>query len=518
MADYLDLDLHVSPRGDSRCEVTAEEPGSGRAGPQPLASHVLDDPGFRAALASVRLEAEPADGATLRTVGNGLFRALFSGDVLNLFAGLVDQRIRPAPQTSLRLHLDIDERLPEIAGLPWELLRWRDAPLATQLQTLLSRRYASLEYGTIRPLTISERPLALLVIPGGSGLDTGRERDIVTAALDRGRISSEVLEGTVTLGGLADALARRPYHILHYIGHGAEARTEDGALRSYLRFNASGATGEEWADHARIQALLSTQSDLRLVVLNACNSAAVSGRNDDGDSRGFIGLIPAILRAGIPAALAMQYPIRDAVAVQFADTFYQRLTGGQWAGQVEVAVTLARNACYLHFPNDRGFATPVLFLRARTGRLFDIASPQKEEAPMDTAALGSETISLLLQHLLQRGEPRPRSRGVALQRALQTAARANPAWEEALGDLAAAPGDEDAQAAARIQLKKLLARDAGLASELERLLRADEAALPQGGAQITAGERSIVAGGRVNITGTVITGDIGGSVTIGKGG
>jgi hypothetical protein len=352
-------------------------------------------------------------------------------------------------------------------------------------------------------------------------LEAGSERDIVTATLERARIHYDVLEGSVTLGRLADALAGGAYQILHFIGHGAEAMTGDGVLCGYLRFNAPGAiaegSDEEWVEHTRIQALLSTHADLRLVILNACSSAAIGGRGPGDDSRSFIGLVPAILRAGVPAALAMQYPIRDDVAVQFADTFYQRLTAGRWAGQVEVAVTLARNACYLHFPNDRGFATPVLFLRGE-GRLFEITSPEKENPSMDAVTLAPEVITMLIQHLMQRGEARDRSRGAALHGALQTAARSHPAWEEALSDLVAAPGDEDAQAAARIQLKKLLARDEGLSSELERLLRTDEAALPHGGVQITAGDRSIVAGGKVHNTGTVITGDIGGSVTIGKGG
>lgn len=522
MADYLDLDLRVSPGDNGRHEVTAEEIHSGRAGPEPLGPHGLDALSFQAALASVRLDPRAADREILRDVGETLFRALFSGAILHLFTGLFDQRIRPNPQACLRLHLDIDERLPELAALPWELLHWRDTPLATQLQTLLSRRYAGLEYGAVRPLMITGKPQVLLVIPGGSGLETGGERDIVTAALERGRIPYVVLEGQVTPGRLADALAEKPYHILHFIGHGAEATTSDGALYGYLRFNAPGAAGaglaEEWVDHARLQALLSTQTDLRLVILNACGSAAIGARRPGAGGQGFIGLVPAILRAGIPAALAMQYPIRDDVALQFADTFYQRLVGGRWTGQVEAAVTLARNACYLHFPDDRGFATPVLFLRPREGRLFEITTQAKEIAPMDATALAPKVIGLLLQHLTPSGDARDRSRGAALHRALQTAAQAQPAWSEALSDLAAAPGDEDAQAAARIQLKKLLLRDEGLVSELERLLRTDEAILPQGGVQITTGDRSIAAGRKVNITGTVITGDIGGNVTIGKGG
>ena len=522
MAEFRNLILRISPGSDGGCEVTAEEIDSGHAGPQRLDQRVLDEPWFQAALGALRMQPEQTDNALLRAVGEGLFKVLFSSDVLALFTGLFDQRIRPNPTTCLRLNLDIDERLPDIATLPWELLRWRDTPLATQLQTWISRRFLGLDYGALRQVKLTGRPRVLLVIPGGSGLETARERDIVTEALRRTQVPFDVLEGKVTLGRLADALTGNTYHILHFIGHGAEARESDGSLTGYLRFNATAGSdenlAEEWVDHARIQALLSAQTDVRLVILNACSTAAVSGRAAGDAERGFTGLVPAILRAGVPAALAMQYPIRDDVAVQFAGTFYQRLTDGRWAGQVEAAVTLARNACFLHFPGDRGFSAPVLFLRGPEGRLFEVGYPEKEEAPMDATGLAPEVIALLLQYLKPRGEMRDRSRGAAVYGALQTVAQAHPAWGEALSDLAALPEDADAQAAARIQLKKLLARDEGLGSELARLLRTDEAALPKGGVQITAGDRSIVAGRGVNITGTVITGDIGGSVTIGKGG
>ena len=93
----------------------------------------------------------------------------------------------------------------------------------------------------------------------------------------------------------------------------------------------------------------------------------------------------------------------------------RRLTGGRWAGQVEVATTLARNACYLSFPNDRGFATPVLFLRGE-GRLFETRACRRRRAPpMDAVTLAPEVTAMLIQHLTQQGTARDRSRGAALR-------------------------------------------------------------------------------------------------------
>ena len=77
------------------------------------------------------------------------------------------------------------------------------------------------------------------------------------------------------------------------------------------------------------------------------------------------------------------------------------------------------------------------------------------------------------------------------------------------------PEDQDAQAAARLQLKKLLAKQPATARKVKHLLDVQKSDGPRQGAGIVAGDRSIVGGKGVKISGNVITGDIGGSVTIG---
>jgi hypothetical protein len=80
-----------------------------------------------------------------------------------------------------------------------------------------------------------------------------------------------------------------------------------------------------------------------------------------------------------------------------------------------------------------------------------------------------------------------------------------PAAQEAARDLAAAPTDEDAQAALRVQLRKLLADDPALQQELSALLNA----AGQGTTTTTvnvSGDRSVGIGRDVR-GGTIITGD-----------
>ncbi len=91
----------------------------------------------------------------------------------------------------------------------------------------------------------------------------------------------------------------------------------------------------------------------------------------------------------------------------------------------------------------------------------------------------------------------------ALWEKLRPKVEAKPAALEAVQDAAEHPDDEDALAALRLQLKKLLAEDQPLAQELARLLQQAQA----GGRTVTAsGNRSVAIGG--NVTGSVIvTGD-----------
>lgn len=91
----------------------------------------------------------------------------------------------------------------------------------------------------------------------------------------------------------------------------------------------------------------------------------------------------------------------------------------------------------------------------------------------------------------------------ALWGRLRPKVESKPALQEAVQDAATDPQDEDAIAALRLQLKKLLAEDPALAEEIARLWsEAQSAGVPV----TTIADRSVAAGG--NVTGSVIvTGD-----------
>ena len=142
---------------------------------------------------------------------------------------------------------------------------------------------------------------------------------------------------------------------------------------------------------------------------------------------------------------------------------------------------------------------------------------------MDIGALANSVTTALLPllpYLIKAGEKAAEETGKAvagqswewtksLWTKLKPKVEAKEAALEAAHDVAQSPGDEDAQAAFRQQLKKLLAEDQSLAEEVSCWLEQGKAA----GINVSAaGERSVAIGG--NVKGSTIVTAIGtGEVT-----
>ncbi len=87
---------------------------------------------------------------------------------------------------------------------------------------------------------------------------------------------------------------------------------------------------------------------------------------------------------------------------------------------------------------------------------------------------------------------------------LQSSVQTKPAAQEAVQEVARNPQDADAQAALRLQLKKILTEDEALARELVPLVQS----LQQTRISVIAsGERSVATGGSISGS-TIITGDV----------
>jgi hypothetical protein len=136
---------------------------------------------------------------------------------------------------------------------------------------------------------------------------------------------------------------------------------------------------------------------------------------------------------------------------------------------------------------------------------------------MDVSALAMQLVTYLapfLPYLVKAGDKAVEEAGKlfgasAWERAKSLWAKltpkieAKPAAKEAVQDAANAPEDEDAKAAWRLQVKKLLSEDPVLASDLAKVL----ADLPSGSTNVTiTGDRSVGIG-RDALDSMIITGD-----------
>ena len=170
--------------------------------------------------------------------------------------------------------------------------------------------------------------------------------------------------GAATLPALQARLRRGPVDLLHFVGHGFfDAQTNTGGL---VFENELG--GHEIATAETLSMLLHDHEALRLVFLNTCQGAQ-GGRSDP-----FAGIAQRLVQQGVPAVLAMQFPVSDAAAAALSQAFYQALADGLPA---DSALSEARKAIAAR-GNEREWATPVLFSRSGDNRLFELSTPAED--------------------------------------------------------------------------------------------------------------------------------------------
>ena len=117
---------------------------------------------------------------------------------------------------------------------------------------------------------------------------------------------------------------------------------------------------------------------LRLVVLNACQTA----RADDADP--YSGMAQGLIQQEAAAVVAMQFPISDDAAIVFTHEFYGAVADGE---PLDQAMASTRKALLADHGSE--WATPVLFLRAPDGRIFDrIGDPGRPAQPRQQAPAG----------------------------------------------------------------------------------------------------------------------------------
>jgi tetratricopeptide (TPR) repeat protein len=326
--------------------------------------------------------AASAEGLLARD-GAELFLRVFSGPG----AAEIWERARDRlGEVRVEVHADPEQG----QGPAWELLRdpATDTALAVRARAFVRthRRTAGHLEPPEPPEPSGDRLRVLLVIsrPGGRADVPFRSvaRRLVRSGADRTEsLDLEVLR-PATFARLTQALqaakaAGRPYHVVHFDGHGSYLDAAEWGLdaagpvrpgrHGYLLFEAPGgagspsvgrdsgsAAGVQLVDGPTLGRLL-TEAAVPVLVLNACRSAYAEARSQPGGGdvlagdvlaedvhariRAYGSLAAEVAEAGVPGVVAMRYNVYVATAAQFVADLYAHLLAGRPLGE---AVTAAR--------------------------------------------------------------------------------------------------------------------------------------------------------------------------------
>jgi hypothetical protein len=296
----------------------------------------------------------PSQDAT-RDLGIHLFQEVFGGTVLAFWR----QRLLGIHRAEggLRLRLRLND--PELWDWPWELLYDPDRSFPAVDPATPVVRY--IEMPIPGPPLRVRPPLKILVVTASpSGMSPigveGELEDLeksLTELREEDWVEFDVLQGA-TREKLQRKLLEGDVHVFHFIGHGAfDASLGQGVI--YLEQEDG---SPDQVGGLELSTLLLVQPRLRLVILNACNGA----RGSQADP--FASLMQSLVRAGLPAVIAMQSAVTDRAATTFARHFYQSLSERK---PVDRAVTDARRAMF--FLGSGEWGSPVLAMRAPDGRI-----------------------------------------------------------------------------------------------------------------------------------------------------
>ena len=311
--------------------------------------------------------------ARLAEIGKGLFHQLFEVDrgTQRLWDKMAD-RLSDC-------RIEITTGVQEATALPWELLRdpLTDAPLAlgaaafVRSQTETTRRMAVPQLKRGQPIRI----LLAICRPGGGD-------DVPFRSVARRLLESLTGEAAAlfeldvlrppSFAQLAKTLraaktAGKPYHILHFDGHGAyDALAEGGGgsfrpsalfyadnrpgKHGYLLFENPALPGNvEYVPGPALGDLL-VETGVPVLVLNACRSAHAEAQSPvpgpqsptadtHSQIRAFGSLAQEVVDAGVPGVIAMRYNVYVVTAAQYVADLYAALARGDALGE---AATYAR--------------------------------------------------------------------------------------------------------------------------------------------------------------------------------
>ncbi|MDJ0734843.1 MAG: CHAT domain-containing protein [Nostocaceae cyanobacterium] len=336
-----------------------------------------------------------------------------------------------------------------------------------------------------KQVTQPQKILILAAIPHGLRLDKEiREvEECIRRAVRRDMFEVDI-RTAVRPQDIRRAIAQEKPQIVHFCGHGLE----DGSL---LLEDDGGQN--KTVPPEGLAALFELHGDyVNCVLLNACHSVKSA----------------EAISEYINYAIGMNQEIQDKSAIGFAQGFYDGLGYATSENQNGFQRAFQEGLVAIKLESLSQAQIPVIKTR------INIDKPHK---PMDISLLvkflapclpfllnvGNKAVEGASQKL---GEDVWRKATVVWSK-LQPKVEAKAAALEAAKDVANEPEDEDAIAALRLQLKKLLNSDSTLASEIARVFESEKQTTSSISNVTASGERAIALGDNASHINTISTGD-----------
>ncbi len=351
MEEYTDFYLHIGPDGHIR--------SSSNEGNQTdkISVDVPDD--IQEILN--KIEKNETDGKSLKFFGKKLYDIIFQPKIHTHFSQT--EAVARENKQKIRIRLTIEPDT--LAALPLEFAYREQGGyfLSANPKTVLSH-YLDLPLPQNR-IRRRKDPLDMLIIIANPEdqypLNPDEWEKIITTALYKPLKAKKIKIRTIkraTRREISKALLKQQPDIVQFVGHGIYR-----SGKGYLAL-VDEKTGKTWElDDERFASLfLGSDDHLGLVSLATCESAKTDS------PKGFLGIAPKIVQRGVPAVVAMRYRVLISTAEIFLEEFYNALAENK---PVDWAIQWARNQVSLDKGIDnREFATPVLFMRAKDGNIF----------------------------------------------------------------------------------------------------------------------------------------------------
>lgn len=308
----------------------------------------------------------------------------------NLWAVLLDNKIGEALHDALqtdgqmiRVELEFGGDQLWLARWPWEHLYCPLEPTNEQTGYFLARRTSRLlltrQIGlrSTRRLLVQQPPVRVLFVVASPDASDDCEplaevqylrlheelQEFVTSL--EGRIelvhlitphkrSKEYIPNEkpkATYANFTEMLTTLEPHVVHFVGHGR--CVANGGEVAFVGPDYKA----DWVSGSRIAEAFMDRQQTRLVFLQACESALPD------PYQAISGVAMQLAHRNIPAVVAMQYKVENAVASDFARAFYGALVKSR---PVDAAVQEARDKIAAHvsdWAQGRAFGLPVLYLR-----------------------------------------------------------------------------------------------------------------------------------------------------------